>query len=168
MYGSAEGRTQLASSAKFRRLVIVAMHRDQEYEDMQAVQSELSPMVMELAPPGMPANQQVHENNMQLYCFLSCLHSSLMHFLFHTSSGVGAVPVCGRRSGVEGGHWTRPQCFDWRVLCGGCERRGWSPLSQTDLHEQFPAGTVREQTPVHRHRCSYRICCVNMQCFQKN
>ncbi|KTG40965.1 hypothetical protein cypCar_00017374, partial [Cyprinus carpio] len=53
------GRTQLASSAKFRRLVIVAMHRDQEYEDMQAVQSELSPMVMELAPPGMPANQQV-------------------------------------------------------------------------------------------------------------
>ncbi|XP_016122532.1 eEF1A lysine and N-terminal methyltransferase [Sinocyclocheilus grahami] len=59
LYGSAEGRTQLASSAKFRRLVIVAMHRDQEYEDMQAVQSELSPMVMELVPPGMPANQQV-------------------------------------------------------------------------------------------------------------
>ncbi|XP_058610804.1 eEF1A lysine and N-terminal methyltransferase isoform X2 [Onychostoma macrolepis] len=59
LYGSAEGRTQLASSAKFRRLIIVAMHRDQEYEDMQAVQSELSPMVMELVPPGMPANQQV-------------------------------------------------------------------------------------------------------------
>lgn len=59
LYGSAEGRAQLASSAKFRRLIIVAMHRDQEYEDMQAVQSELSPMVMELAPPGMPANQQV-------------------------------------------------------------------------------------------------------------
>ncbi|XP_057209464.1 eEF1A lysine and N-terminal methyltransferase isoform X2 [Triplophysa rosa] len=59
LYGSAEGRAQLASSAKFKRLVIVAMHRDQEYEDMQAVQSELSPMVMELAPPGMPANQQV-------------------------------------------------------------------------------------------------------------
>lgn len=59
LYGSAEGRAQLASSAKFRRLIIVAMHRDQKYEDMQAVQSELSPMVMELAPPGMPANQQV-------------------------------------------------------------------------------------------------------------
>ncbi|XP_055041846.2 eEF1A lysine and N-terminal methyltransferase [Misgurnus anguillicaudatus] len=59
LYGSPEGRAQLASSAKFKRLVIVAMHRDQEYEDMQAVQSELSPMVMELAPPGMPANQQV-------------------------------------------------------------------------------------------------------------
>lgn len=58
-FGSAEGRSQLASSAGFRRLVIVALHRDQEYQDMQAVQSELSPMVMDLAPPGMPANQQV-------------------------------------------------------------------------------------------------------------
>ncbi|XP_042562006.1 eEF1A lysine and N-terminal methyltransferase [Clupea harengus] len=59
LYGSAEGRVQLASSANFRRLVIVSMHRDQEYQDMQAIQAELSPMVMELAPPGMPANQQV-------------------------------------------------------------------------------------------------------------
>ncbi|XP_062857364.1 eEF1A lysine and N-terminal methyltransferase [Trichomycterus rosablanca] len=59
LYGSAEGRAQLASSANFRRLIIVAMHRDQEYKDMQAVQSELSPMVMDLAPPGMPANHQV-------------------------------------------------------------------------------------------------------------
>lgn len=59
LYGSAEGRAQLAASANFRRLIVVAMHREQLYEDMQAVQSELSPMVMELAPPGMPANQQV-------------------------------------------------------------------------------------------------------------
>ncbi|TKS74918.1 Methyltransferase-like protein 13 [Collichthys lucidus] len=59
LYSSSEGRRQLAASANFRRLVIVAMHRNQEYADMQAVQSELSPMVMDLAPPGMPANQQV-------------------------------------------------------------------------------------------------------------
>lgn len=59
LYGSSEGRAQLANSANFRRLVIVSMHRDQEYEDMQAIQSELSSMVMELAPPGMAANQQV-------------------------------------------------------------------------------------------------------------
>uniref|UniRef100_UPI003AAE08DF eEF1A lysine and N-terminal methyltransferase isoform X2 n=1 Tax=Centroberyx gerrardi TaxID=166262 RepID=UPI003AAE08DF len=59
LYGSSEGRRQLAASANFRRLVIVAMHRNQEYTDMQAVQSELSPMVMDLAPPGMPDNQQV-------------------------------------------------------------------------------------------------------------
>ncbi|XP_038572344.1 eEF1A lysine and N-terminal methyltransferase [Micropterus salmoides] len=59
LYSSSEGRRQLAASANFRRLVIVAMHRNQEYTDMQAVQSELSPMVMDLAPPGMPSNQQV-------------------------------------------------------------------------------------------------------------
>ncbi|XP_039985558.1 eEF1A lysine and N-terminal methyltransferase [Xiphias gladius] len=59
LYSSSEGRRQLAASANFRRLVIVAMHRNQEYTDMQAVQSELSPMVMDLAPRGMPANQQV-------------------------------------------------------------------------------------------------------------
>ncbi|XP_029355693.1 eEF1A lysine and N-terminal methyltransferase isoform X2 [Echeneis naucrates] len=59
LYSSSEGRRQLAASANFRRLVIVAMHRNQEYTDIQAVQSELSPMVMDLAPPGMPANQQV-------------------------------------------------------------------------------------------------------------
>lgn len=90
LYGSAEGQTQLASSAKFRRLVIVAMHRDQEYEDMQAVQSELSPMLMELAPPGMPANQQVNRNNMRCSVFAldlvriprSCMHS-LTQFLWY-------------------------------------------------------------------------------------
>ncbi|XP_030289321.1 eEF1A lysine and N-terminal methyltransferase isoform X1 [Sparus aurata] len=59
LYSSSEGRKQLAASANFRRLVIVTMHRNQQYTDMQAVQSELSPMVMDLAPPGMPANQQV-------------------------------------------------------------------------------------------------------------
>uniref|UniRef100_A0A3P8UXK9 eEF1A lysine and N-terminal methyltransferase n=1 Tax=Cynoglossus semilaevis TaxID=244447 RepID=A0A3P8UXK9_CYNSE len=59
LYRSNEGQKQLAASANFRRLVIVAMHRNQEYADMQAVQEELSPMVMELAPPGMPDNQQV-------------------------------------------------------------------------------------------------------------
>ncbi|XP_036066913.1 eEF1A lysine and N-terminal methyltransferase isoform X1 [Oryzias melastigma] len=59
LYSSPEGRGQLAASANFRRLVIVAMHRNQEYTDMQAVQAELSPVVMDLAPPGMPANHQV-------------------------------------------------------------------------------------------------------------
>lgn len=59
LYSSNEGRRQLAASANFRRLVIVLMHRNQEYTDMQAVQSELSAVVMDLAPPGMPTNQQV-------------------------------------------------------------------------------------------------------------
>ncbi|XP_053284309.1 eEF1A lysine and N-terminal methyltransferase-like [Pleuronectes platessa] len=62
LYCSSEGQKQLAASANFRRLVIVAMHRNQEYTDMQAVQAELSPMVMDLAPPGMPANQQTAQS----------------------------------------------------------------------------------------------------------
>ncbi|CAF89713.1 unnamed protein product, partial [Tetraodon nigroviridis] len=48
LYSSSEGRKQLAASANFRRLVVVTMHRNQEYTDMQAVQSELSPVVMDL------------------------------------------------------------------------------------------------------------------------
>ncbi|XP_033821638.1 eEF1A lysine and N-terminal methyltransferase isoform X1 [Periophthalmus magnuspinnatus] len=59
LYSSAEGHKQLAASANFRRLVIVAMHRNQDYANMEAVQAELSPMVMDLAPPAMPHNHQV-------------------------------------------------------------------------------------------------------------
>ncbi|XP_038162845.1 eEF1A lysine and N-terminal methyltransferase isoform X2 [Cyprinodon tularosa] len=59
LYSAPEGRRQLAASANFRRLVIASMHRNQDYTDMQAVQSELSPVVMDLAPPGMLTNQQV-------------------------------------------------------------------------------------------------------------
>lgn len=73
LYSSSEGRRQLAASANFRRLVIVAMHRNQEYADMQAVQSELSPMVMDLAPPGMPANQQVNASKYSFFFFLEIL-----------------------------------------------------------------------------------------------
>lgn len=75
LYNSSEGQRQLAASANFRRLLIVTMHRNQEYTDMQAVQSELSPMVMDLAPPGMPANQQVNTNaySFLLYTVWKCL-----------------------------------------------------------------------------------------------
>ncbi|XP_039591811.1 eEF1A lysine and N-terminal methyltransferase isoform X1 [Polypterus senegalus] len=59
LFGTAEGRSQLARTANFRRLLIVALHRGQDYGDMRAVQVELSAKVMELAPPSMPSNQQV-------------------------------------------------------------------------------------------------------------
>ncbi|KAG7260456.1 hypothetical protein CRUP_008807 [Coryphaenoides rupestris] len=51
-YGSSEGRSQLAASANFKRLVIVSMHREQVYTDMQAVQAELSQMVPFLSVGG--------------------------------------------------------------------------------------------------------------------
>ncbi|XP_047560683.1 eEF1A lysine and N-terminal methyltransferase isoform X2 [Lutra lutra] len=59
LFGMEEGRKQLAASAGFRRLITVALHRGQRYEGMDSIQAELSARVMELAPAGMPAQQQV-------------------------------------------------------------------------------------------------------------
>ncbi|XP_077188691.1 eEF1A lysine and N-terminal methyltransferase [Paroedura picta] len=59
LFGTEEGRKQLAASAGFRRLVTVALHWDQHYESMDAIQAELSGKVMELAPLGLPAQQKV-------------------------------------------------------------------------------------------------------------
>ncbi|KAM4641519.1 eEF1A lysine and N-terminal methyltransferase [Discoglossus pictus] len=59
LFGSEPGRRQLAVSVGYRRLIIVALHRDQQYNCMEAIQSELSAKVLELAPPGLPDNQQI-------------------------------------------------------------------------------------------------------------
>ncbi|XP_041335052.1 eEF1A lysine and N-terminal methyltransferase isoform X2 [Pyrgilauda ruficollis] len=59
LFGTEEGRRQLAASAGFVRLLTVALHREQLYEGMAGIQAELSGKVMELAPPGLPARQQV-------------------------------------------------------------------------------------------------------------
>ncbi|XP_026542706.1 methyltransferase-like protein 13 [Notechis scutatus] len=59
LFGTEEGRKQLVLSAGFWRLVTVALHRNQHYDNMGAIQAELSEKVMELAPPGLPAQQQV-------------------------------------------------------------------------------------------------------------
>lgn len=59
LFGMDEGRKQLAASAGFRRLVTVALHRGQQYDGMESIQTELSTRVMELAPAGMPPQQQV-------------------------------------------------------------------------------------------------------------
>ncbi|KAM6165622.1 eEF1A lysine and N-terminal methyltransferase isoform 2-T2 [Erethizon dorsatum] len=59
LFGMEEGRKQLAASAGFRRLITVALHRGQQYNGMDSIQAELSAIVMELAPAGMPTQQQV-------------------------------------------------------------------------------------------------------------
>ncbi|XP_006867104.1 PREDICTED: methyltransferase-like protein 13 isoform X1 [Chrysochloris asiatica] len=59
LFGMEEGRKQLAASTGFRRLVTVALHRGQQYEGMDSIQAELSTRVMELAPVGVSAQQQV-------------------------------------------------------------------------------------------------------------
>lgn len=59
LFGTEEGWKQLAVSACFRRLVVVALHRGQSYKGMEGIQAELSARVLELAPAGMPAHYQV-------------------------------------------------------------------------------------------------------------
>lgn len=96
LYSSSEGRKQLAASANFRRLVVVTMHRNQEYTDMQAVQSELSPMVMDLAPPAMPPNQQVNKRTFLLMmCFYIEKEDSSVYLFKHSCSKVPFLSVGG-------------------------------------------------------------------------
>jgi len=56
MFASSKGRVeQLAASARFKRLIIVALNRNHNYEGgMQQIQDELSEKVMDFAPKGLP------------------------------------------------------------------------------------------------------------------
>uniref|UniRef100_H2YI46 eEF1A lysine and N-terminal methyltransferase n=1 Tax=Ciona savignyi TaxID=51511 RepID=H2YI46_CIOSA len=49
LFTSVVGRLQVAKSARFMRLVFVALNRNHKYVDMQAIQDELSTKVMELS-----------------------------------------------------------------------------------------------------------------------
>ncbi|XP_033642864.1 eEF1A lysine and N-terminal methyltransferase-like [Asterias rubens] len=59
MFCTDRGRETLAVSAGFQRLLVVSLHRDHSYTNMDAIKAELSSKVMELAPPGMQDNVQV-------------------------------------------------------------------------------------------------------------
>ena len=52
-FNSDEGRLQVADSAKFQRLIVVALSYDHKYENLDEVKAELSTKVMDLAPPGL-------------------------------------------------------------------------------------------------------------------
>ena len=53
MFSTDEGRVQLSESAGFERLVVVTLHRDHKYGDLDSVKDELSGKVLELAPAGL-------------------------------------------------------------------------------------------------------------------
>ncbi|KAJ9601480.1 hypothetical protein L9F63_000363 [Diploptera punctata] len=54
-----EGRSTLLKSAGFDRLAVVALHRDQVYKGLDAVQEELNDSILHLAPPGLGQNTQI-------------------------------------------------------------------------------------------------------------
>ena len=49
----------MGQTAGFDRLVVVLLHREHTYGDLEAVKDELSGKVLELAPPGLGDNKQV-------------------------------------------------------------------------------------------------------------
>ena len=62
MFSTDEGRKQLSESAGFERLVVVTLHRDHLYDNLNAIKAELSSKVMELALPKL--------GNKQVKCFV--------------------------------------------------------------------------------------------------
>lgn len=50
LFSTANGRKKLVEITKYNRLAIVTLHRDQKYESFEAVQTELSNVVCNLAP----------------------------------------------------------------------------------------------------------------------
>ncbi len=58
MFSTDEGRDALSKSAGFERLVVVTLHREHLYDNLDSIKAELSPKVMELAPPKL-GNKQV-------------------------------------------------------------------------------------------------------------
>ncbi|XP_033119129.1 eEF1A lysine and N-terminal methyltransferase-like [Anneissia japonica] len=59
LFSNPKGRLQLAESAGFKRLVVVLLHRDNQYDSLQSIQDELSGNIMELSPADLPGNTKV-------------------------------------------------------------------------------------------------------------
>lgn len=53
LFATTEGRRKLLASAKFQRLAVVTLHRDQVYNTLEEVKSELGYSIMNLAPAGL-------------------------------------------------------------------------------------------------------------------
>lgn len=59
LFGSNEGRRQLADDAKFQRLLIIHLGRDHQFANLDCVQTELGGVVSSLQPEGLPPSTQV-------------------------------------------------------------------------------------------------------------
>ncbi|XP_076093580.1 eEF1A lysine and N-terminal methyltransferase-like [Mytilus galloprovincialis] len=59
LFATEAGRMQLSDSAGFERLIVVCLHRDHTYTDLDSIKTELSAKVMELTPPNFKRGVQV-------------------------------------------------------------------------------------------------------------
>uniref|UniRef100_A0A1B0FNL3 Uncharacterized protein n=1 Tax=Glossina morsitans morsitans TaxID=37546 RepID=A0A1B0FNL3_GLOMM len=53
LFATPEGRKKLLASTNYQRLVVVLLHRDQEYKSLDAVKAELADSIKNLAPFGL-------------------------------------------------------------------------------------------------------------------
>ena len=53
LFSTDDGRLQLAQSAQCQRLVVVTLHRNQDYLSIDDIQAELTAKVLELSPAGL-------------------------------------------------------------------------------------------------------------------
>ena len=51
LFSSDEGRVQLHRSAGYERLLVVTLHREHNYDNLDTIKAELGEKVLELAPP---------------------------------------------------------------------------------------------------------------------
>jgi hypothetical protein len=59
LFATAEGRRQLCDTANTQRLIVVHLGRDAAFSTLKAVQEELSPHILEFAPPDLPSGYKV-------------------------------------------------------------------------------------------------------------
>lgn len=60
LFGTKDGRAELAQQAKFSRLLVVYLNRNHKYENLNEIINELSAKVMELAPKNIPKSYKVN------------------------------------------------------------------------------------------------------------
>jgi len=59
LYSTAAGRQQIISSAKFTTIAFIYLQSDQDYRDLEQVQSEMTEAVLDFKPANLPDNIQI-------------------------------------------------------------------------------------------------------------
>lgn len=59
LFSTEAGSVQLAESAGFERLVVVTLHRNHKYQNMEQVKEEVSAKALDLSQDGLPAGKKV-------------------------------------------------------------------------------------------------------------
>lgn len=81
IFATPEGRKKLQASAKFQRMAVITLHRDQVYESLDAVKLELSENVKSLAPIGL--KEQVSIIQIKYQNILKVFNTVVFYIRYH-------------------------------------------------------------------------------------